>query len=313
MKKNDSNNTPSNNNGISCEYSCRVPKNSAMPALSIVILVALIIIGGFYAVRYVKKADKADKAKINNYVVTEVKIPEPKDKGSSIKISDTASTVTEKPEKTVEEFYKWYTGYTGNPLTDGAYKSHKSMTNDLIGKIEKDIAKKTGYDPFLCSKNKATGLSVGTPQTAGNFASVIVNISSFGIITLPKVNLQLMNNTWKMVNVACLAVDGALGTIENLKNDTGLTYVTTKDAEFTWGSQDYKGAKASDIKGSGISTTNAATKTNAIKNFFAKKGFMADKYNTNGYKKGNTVCVYSDKLNSVKKHDVDIKCGELKS
>lgn len=309
MKKTDSNNTPSDDNGIMCEYSCRSPKTSALPALGIVILVILVIIGGFYAMSYIKKTDKT---KINNQTVTEVKIPESKNNESAINIPGTASPSTDKPEKTVEEFYKWYMGYSGNPLTDGAYKSHKSMTNDLIEKIEKDVSKKNGYDPFLCSKNKATGLSIGTPQTAGNFSSVIVSISSANMITLPKVNLQLLNNVWKMVNIACLSTDGALGTIENLKNDAGLTYVITKDSEFPWNSQDYKGYDALDIKGSGFTTTNAEITTNAIKNFFIKKGFTLDSYNTNGYKKGNVVCVYSDKLNSNSKHDVIAECGENK-
>ena len=310
MKKNDDNNVPSGED-IICEYPHVESRKSALPAIAIVILVILIVIGGFYLVRYLKKLDNT-QGKANNAVSIEVKIPEAKKEDSVIKVADSKKVTVLQPDKVVEEFYKWYTNYKGNPLTDGAYKSHKSITSELAKKIEKDVTAKSGYDPFLCSKNKATGFSVGTPQTSGKFSSIIVNLNSSDGVTLPKVNLQLENDVWKMVNIACLASDGALGTVENIKKDVGLTYITTKNAEFTWSSANYKGYKAVTVKGSGFSTTNATIKTDAIKNFLVKKGFKANVYNTNGYKKGDVVCVYTDKINSSKKHDVEVECGEIK-
>ncbi len=308
MINDDENNLKTEDGEAFCEYPKH--KNSALPAVAIVILVLLLIIGGFYLVRYLKKVDKTTNGTGNSVVSTEVKIPEGKKTESALKVNKKQKSKTE-PEKIVDNFYKWYTNSKGNPLKDGSYKTNKSVSDDLAAKIAKDANTKKDFDPFICANSKATGFNVGQPQISDKTSSVVVNITSESGITLPKVNMQLSDGTWKMVNVACLSPSGTIGTIENLKKDIGLNYVTTNNVEFIWSSANYKGANAVTLKGKGIKTTKAIIKTNAIKNFLVKKGFKVDNYNTNGYKKGNVVCIYTDKVRN-EKHDVNVKCGDIK-
>ena len=279
--------------------------------VGIIILIVLILVGGFYALKTLKQADnKIEVPKVIETtpaptvpVVTPPAQPEVKTPSEDTVVKPAVKD----PDKVVEEFYNWYTNYSGDPIADGAYKTQEAVSEDLITKIEsssKDI------NPFLCSKDKSSGFKVEPASISGDGSSVTVNVTKDSTIIPVKVNLKL-NGSWKMTNITCLSGDGETSLLENLKLVTSLDYTTVEDRQFLWNVPDYKGRKAMSVAGKGISTANASLDPNVIKNFFIKNGFKSDNYNSSGFKKGDIVCLDSSKLQEANKLDVKIECGKL--
>ena len=50
---------------------------------------------------------------------------------------------------------------------------------------------------------------------------------------------------------------------------------------------------------------------NSVRQFLLNQDYQSDTQNNHGYKKGRTVCVFSDELNEKSKHDIELKCGEI--
>ena len=279
------------------------------------IIVALIMSAGFYALRFIKKSEntptlnalKTSPAPVPPVTIPEVKIPTPEVAEESQKNGVIVHGAAKDPGVAVEEFYNWYLEYPGDPIADGAYKTHNIISEDLIKKIE--ISEKE-TDPFLCGMERSSGIEVEPAKTSDDSSSVIINVKSNGMVTPVKANLKL-NGNWKIINIVCLSENGERGVLENMKQETGLDYTTVIDTVFYWNVPDYKGRMAISIKGKGFSTANASIDPLVIKNFFIKNGFKEDPANISGYKKDDIVCVDSSKTDAGNKFNVKVDCGKF--
>jgi len=294
-------------------------KKSIASLVFVFVLALIIIIAGFYALRYFKSIKVRPEPEVTKETQTiqgqAVKQPEvipptptvipsietPEQNGA------VAQVPVKEPDKVVEEFYNWYTNYNGNPIADGAYKTNEALSEDLVKKIEVYSGE---TDPFLCTKEKPSGFEVEPANTTGSNSSLAVNVKKDNQIIPVKINLKL-NGAWKMINVTCLSGNGERSVLENIKQVTGLDYVTLEDSVFYWSAPDYKGRYALKINGLRIHTTNTDLSPKTIDELLLSYGFKNDTYNINGYKKDDIVCVDSGKMNPDNKLDVDLNCGKF--
>jgi hypothetical protein len=88
-----------------------------------------------------------------------------------------ASAAVEGPEAVVTNFYRWYTGYPGNPMVGRAYRSNEYLTGELIEKVDGiiDSFDRGGYDPFLCAQDVPGEFAVEDAAVSGEEASVVVH------------------------------------------------------------------------------------------------------------------------------------------
>lgn len=107
------------------------------------------------------------------------------------------------PEERVRSFYEWYLGYSGNPVTDGAYRSSEHLTGEFVQKVDEIIASfdRGGYDPFLCAQDVPESFTVGETSVSGDRAVVPVQTSFEGHAFT--VVLLRIDGEWRISDVNC--------------------------------------------------------------------------------------------------------------
>jgi hypothetical protein len=127
-----------------------------------------------------------------------------------------ASLAQGSPQVVVEGFYRWHTGYPGNALADGAYRSSEYLTEGFIQRVDALIASfedsKGGYDPFLCAQDVPGTLTIGKVDVTGEMASVELNEiwnpgTEHEMVSHALVKLRQIDGTWLIDDVWCLEPD----------------------------------------------------------------------------------------------------------
>ena len=108
------------------------------------------------------------------------------------------------PEETVEAFYAWYSQYPGNPLVDGALRTHPSVTESLVEKVYGIVASfddRGGYDPVLCAQDVPSSFAAELIDESADSASVSVATSFEGHRIF--VGLQEVGGAWVIADITC--------------------------------------------------------------------------------------------------------------
>jgi hypothetical protein len=117
-------------------------------------------------------------------------------------------TVRMSPEEVVEAFYWWYTGYPGNPASDGVYRSSQYVSAEFAQRADGLIAsgEDGGYDPFLCAQDTPGQISIEETIASSDEASVLVR-TSFEEHTFA-VQLRQSEGRWAIDDVVCTWIWG---------------------------------------------------------------------------------------------------------
>lgn len=107
---------------------------------------------------------------------------------------------TPAPDHIVRDFYDWYLSYEGNPLTDQAYRSNASLSEDFILRLDEQTAGELIADPLLCAQDVPENVTVSSPEVSEEAASVDVQTSLGNRFT---VRLVLDQAAWKITEVVC--------------------------------------------------------------------------------------------------------------
>lgn len=222
--------------------------------------------------------------------------------------STTVMPMNKNADTVVSEFYNWYSNYEGKAIKNIKDSGNGYLENSLIDSLLSDYNEKN--DPFLCGASKPIKIEVDLPSSATGKTTVPVNlIGSNGVVTSALVTLKL-EDLWKISKVMCLSPDAKRSVLENLKQKTGLDYVSIKSMDFFWNLPDYKGRKALNISGKGFSTENTSVDPSVLENFFFKNGFTTNRYNENGYEKKGVFCVAKAIEESQGHYSISTVCGQ---
>ncbi len=112
------------------------------------------------------------------------------------------------PEEVVEAFYWWYTGYPGDPASDGIYRSSPYVSAAFVQRADALIAsgENGGYDPLLCAQDVPGQISVEETIASSEEASVLVR-TSFEDHTFA-VQLRPIEGRWVIGDVVCAWIWG---------------------------------------------------------------------------------------------------------
>lgn len=128
----------------------------------------------------------------------------------------TTSLAQGSPQEVVEGFYGWHTGYPGNALADGAYRSSEHLTEDFVQKVDALTTSfensKGGYDPFLCAQDVPGTFTIGKVDVTGETASVELNEiwnpgTEYETVSHALVKLRQIDGRWLIDDVWCLESD----------------------------------------------------------------------------------------------------------
>lgn len=292
------------------------PENGKMSPgtniLMIVVLLAIILGGGYFLMQYSTKLEDRPNSKTEvtiktmkenkgeNVVINEIRNPENN--------TDTNQSGIESPEIVVQNFYQWLMDEDDKSLEN--YKKHSSVDESLISFI--DLAKNNSsianYNPFFCAASKPVRFEALIDKIDGNTTHVMVN-AHHDYVQPIRFGLKMKDNAWKIFNVTCLDRNSIRGVLENLKKEIGLDYVTVEPTTFTWNQASDKSRGGKTVTGEKVETQNASITAGAIAKFFHNQGFTTDEYNQGGYQKDNMVCVTSQSKNANGNFDVSIKCA----
>ncbi len=279
-------------------------KNHLWAILAALVLLVVILFGGYYLLKNLKKPKIEPQPTINEpFELNVIKppTPEPEEK----EVTKKAEVIIESPDSVVEKFYNWYQNYEGDSIKE-ELESQSSLSTALAQKLKNNSDK---IDPVLCAEEKPSKIETEPSKINGGNASVIVNENFSGEIKSVKVNLAKKGNEWQMISIICLSEDGIRSILENLKSELDLDYATVKDMNLTWNIPDYKGLKEKAYKGMGFSVKNAVVNTSVLKKFFEKNQFEKNINNADSYEKDKIMCLVNDVLNE-EKHDLSIVCAE---
>jgi hypothetical protein len=142
------------------------------------------------------------------------------------------------PEETVENFYRWYSGYMGNPITDRVYQSSAYLMPEAIVDIDETIATFThgAYDPFLCAQDRPQAFVVDEAEVAGDYASVMAhgvwNPNTAAEVTNDiALELRKVGEVWKIADITC---SGLASSAPNMEGPQMKTPEAAVDAFYRW-------------------------------------------------------------------------------
>lgn len=280
-------------------------KSHLWAILAAFVLLLIILWGGYYLIKNLKKPKIEPKPTINEpFEMNIIKPPIVKEPALKEEVKKEEPKVQVKtPDSVVEDFYNKYRNDSGNPLEG---ESLSPLSPVLFQRLKNESGE---IDPVLCAKGKPSNFETEPPKINGDSASVVVNENFFGDIKSVKVNLKKSGEEWEIISITCLSEEGVRGILENLKSELNLDYATVRDLNLTWNIPDYKGLKEMNYKGMGFSVKNATVNTSIIKNFFEKDQFKKNANNANSYEKDKIMCLINDELIE-KKHNLSVTCAE---
>ncbi len=142
------------------------------------------------------------------------------------------------PEETVENFYHWYIGYTGNPIVDQVYRTSAYLMPEAIVNIDETIASFThgAYDPFLCAQDKPQAFVVDEAEVSGDQASVMAhgvwNPKTVAEVTNDiALELRKVGEVWKIAEITCPRPASSAPNMEGPQMKTPEAVV---DAFYSW-------------------------------------------------------------------------------
>lgn len=124
-----------------------------------------------------------------------------------------AGAQAEEAAAVVEEFYRWYLGYPGNPFVERAYRESPLLSEAFVAQTDAAIeamkaAGPGGADPILCAQDIPGEMRYGSAEVSGEKATVIVGEvwnpgTEFESIRELTVEVQEVEGEWLISNIVC--------------------------------------------------------------------------------------------------------------
>lgn len=116
------------------------------------------------------------------------------------------------PSEVSEKFYRWYTGYLGNPLVDAAYRDSPYLAQEYVERVDAMLAAtdRGGADPFLLAQDVPERFEVRDAEVESDSATVWIDFywSGSDIPLTRIVVLTLVEDEWRIVNVTAPSPGG---------------------------------------------------------------------------------------------------------
>lgn len=110
---------------------------------------------------------------------------------------------------TATAFYTWYVDCVNHHFQ---IKSPKSIAEDCpyqtsnyaSTQLAGNLANKTNTDPILCASNTPDSVSVASVNNSTSSTATVMVAEMFGSVTRRvRVDLAIVNNSWKVTNITC--------------------------------------------------------------------------------------------------------------
>ena len=116
-----------------------------------------------------------------------------------------AAPVEVTPEEAIEGFFRWYAGYPGNPMADGALATSPVVTEGLLEKVDAVVASfensPAGYDPILCAQERPRSFRVEIIDRSPESATAAVHSEFDGHKIY--VGVMKVNGEWMIADISC--------------------------------------------------------------------------------------------------------------
>lgn len=113
----------------------------------------------------------------------------------------------------VEEFYRWYLAYPGNPFAERAYGQSPLLSDAYVAQTDAEIeamiaAGPGGADPILCAQDIPGDMRYGPAEVSGDEATVIVQEvwnpgTEFEFVRELTVEVQKVEGEWLISDITC--------------------------------------------------------------------------------------------------------------
>lgn len=127
--------------------------------------------------------------------------------------AESAELEAEEAVAVVEEFYRWYLGYPGNPFAEQAYRESPLVTAEFVAETDEAIeamraAGPGGADPILCAQDIPGDMRYLPGEMSRETATVIVEQvwnpgTEFESVREVTVEVQKVQGEWRISNVVC--------------------------------------------------------------------------------------------------------------
>ncbi len=126
---------------------------------------------------------------------------------------DGAEQESEAATAVVEEFYRWYLAYPGNPFVEQAYRESPLVTEQFVAETDEAIeAMRTagpgGADPILCAQDIPGDVRFQPGEMSSDRATVVVEQvwnpgTEFESVREVTVEVQKVEGEWRIRDVVC--------------------------------------------------------------------------------------------------------------
>lgn len=116
---------------------------------------------------------------------------------------------------TVEEFYRWYLAYPGNPFAERAHRQSPLLSDDFKVELDAELeamraAGPGGADLVLCAQDIPGEMRYGPAELDGDSATVVVEQvwnpgTEFETVRELSVTLEKTGGKWLIIGITCPA------------------------------------------------------------------------------------------------------------
>jgi len=121
-----------------------------------------------------------------------------------IGVAATVRATADEARAVVQGFYQWYLGYPGDPLAERAYRDRPELTPFWISQMDEHLNDPGGDrpDPFLCSRERPSYLTVGRVTVVSLHASASVHSSDLAHPLT--VRMRWAQGRWLIDEILCV-------------------------------------------------------------------------------------------------------------
>lgn len=135
--------------------------------------------------------------------------------GGRAMLSQAAEKSAAEAASTVEEFYRWYLAYPGNPFAERAYRQSPLLSDGFKAGLDAEIeamiaAGPGGADLILCAQDIPGEMRYGAAEVEGDSATAVVEQvwnpgTEFEMVRELSVTLEKVDGDWLIAGITCPA------------------------------------------------------------------------------------------------------------
>jgi ABC-type glycerol-3-phosphate transport system substrate-binding protein len=135
--------------------------------------------------------------------------------GCSASFGQAAEKSAAEAASTVEQFYRWYLGYPGNPFAERAYRDSPLLSEAFKAELDAEMdamiaAGPGGADLILCAQDIPGEMRYGAAEVEGDSATATVTQvwnpgTEFEMLRDQTVTLEQVDGKWLIGGISCPA------------------------------------------------------------------------------------------------------------